>query len=159
MFLRAKICLTVLTIYEIAIIMLMHFQRTCDAMFCTCFCDDHVFKYFMMCFAVPAIVLLVWMWIRTIVHGIRRRRSLFYRARGVIDDVASNVRDSVERNISRADVEKYITAAIMAGIKKYTDRYGKKMNYDDDEYMDDMEMPRAHRTAPRTKKSAPRRRR
>lgn len=154
MFLRAKICLTVLTVYEIVIVTLLHFQRSCDAMFCSCFCDDHVFKYFVMCFAVPAIAFLIWMWIMAIVHAARRRRSLFYRARDVIDDVASNVRDTVSRNISRDDIEKYLSAAVVAGIKKYTNRYGKKMDFDDDDD-DDMNT----RPMSRNKSSNTRRRR
>lgn len=156
MFLRAKIALTVLTVYEILIVTLLHFQRSCDAMFCTCFCDDHVFKYFVMCFAVPSIAFLIWMWIMAIVHAARRRRSLFYRARDVIDDVASNVRDTVSRNISRDDVEKYLSAAVMAGIKKYTNKYGKKINFDIDDD-DDEEMDMRHASHKKTSNNRRRR--
>ena len=45
MFLKSKIGLTIFALYEIIAIMLLHCSRTCDAMFGTMFCDDHVFIY------------------------------------------------------------------------------------------------------------------
>ena len=56
MFLKAKICLTVLTIYEIIAVILMHCARTCDAMFGTMFCDDHVFKYFIIYVLIAGVI-------------------------------------------------------------------------------------------------------
>ncbi len=122
MFLKAKICLTVLTIYEIIAVILMHCARTCDAMFGTMFCDDHVFKYFIICFAVPALVFLIVMWIMEIVDGVRHRHSLFYRAKRAVKNMASNIRDRVSESVSSGDMEKMITAALVIGLKKYSDR-------------------------------------
>ena len=122
MFLKAKICLTVLTIYEIIAVILMHCARTCDAMFGTMFCDDHVFKYFIICFAVPALVFLIVMWIMEIVDGVRHRHSLFYRAKRAMKNMASNIHDRVSESVSNGDMEKLISAALVVGLKKYSDR-------------------------------------
>ena len=64
--LKAKIYLTIFTLYEIVAVLLLHFPRTCDAMFGAAFCNDHVLKYFIWCFAVPALVFLLAMWINEI---------------------------------------------------------------------------------------------
>ena len=71
MFLKSKIGLTILSLYEIAAVLLLHCPRTCDAMFGAAFCDDHIFKYFVACIAVPLLVFLIAMWIMDIIHRIR----------------------------------------------------------------------------------------
>ncbi len=125
MFLKSKICLTVLTVYEILAVILLHCRRTCDAMFGMSFCDDHVFKYFIFCFALPAIVGLIVMWIMEIVYGARRRRSFLYRAKNAVRDVASNVREKIGEHVSMADMEKLMAAALLIGIKRYVSRHPK----------------------------------
>lgn len=122
MFLKSKICLTVLTIYEIVAVILLHCSRTCDAMFGTMFCDDHVFKYFIVCFAVPALLFLILMWIMEIVEHVRRRHSLFYKAKHAVKNMASNIRDRVSESVSSGDMEKMIAAALVIGLKKYSNR-------------------------------------
>lgn len=122
MFLKSKICLTVLTIYEIVAVILLHCSRTCDAMFGTMFCDDHVFKYFIVCFAVPALLFLILMWIMEIVEHVRRRHSLFYKAKHAVKNMASNIRDRVSESVSSGDMEKMIAAALVVGLKKYSNR-------------------------------------
>ncbi len=120
MLLRLKICTTVFILYEIVAIILLHCGRTCDAMFGTMFCDDHVFKYFIVCVAVPALAFLIYMWIAEIVHGARHRHSFMYKAKSAVHDVASNIRHHVADNISARDLEKLIIAALILGVKKYT---------------------------------------
>lgn len=161
MFLKSKICLTVLTIYEIVAVILLHCSRTCDAMFGTMFCDDHVFKYFIVCFAVPALLFLILMWIMEIVEHVRRRHSLFYKAKHAVKNMASNIRDRVSESVSSGDMEKMIAAALVVGLKKYSNRnprarkmlndimdgrygnidveYDEYVPYDDDDDDDDTE--------------------
>lgn len=123
--LKLKICSTIFILYEIVAIILLHCPQTCDAMFSGAFCDDHVFKYFIMCFAVPAIVMLAIMWISEIVHGARRRHSLTYRAKSAVMGVVDNVREKVSEHVSTQDLEKLITAALVLGLKKYANRHPK----------------------------------
>lgn len=121
MLLKSKICFTVLTIYEIVAVSAMHFQRICDAMFPTAFCDSW-FRYFLFCVVVPLLVFLIVMWIREIVR-LRRRRSFIRRARNTVNEILASIRGKVSEHINVQDMEKIITAAILVGIKKYADRH------------------------------------
>lgn len=120
MFIKSKICFTVFVIYEIVAITLLHFQRTCDAMFSTGFCDSR-FKYFAGAVAVPLLVYLIWMWIREIVRA-RRRHRFIARAKNLIGNFASAVHDKLG-TISSQDMERVLTMAILLGIKKYHDKH------------------------------------
>ena len=122
MFLKSKIGLTVLSLYEIIAILLLHCPNTCNAMFGLSFCTDHIFKYFIWCVAVPLLVFLIVMWIMDIIHRVRRRRSLFYKAKHAVKHMASNIRDRVSESVSSGDIEKMISAALVLGLKKYSDR-------------------------------------
>ncbi len=122
MLLKTKIFATSLIVYEILAVILMHCGRICDAMFGTMFCDDHVFKYFIACFVVPAIISLIVLWIMHGVHAARRRRSFFYRAKSAVRSVASNVRDSIGEHVSQADMERLMAAALLVGVKRYISR-------------------------------------
>ena len=119
MMFKTKLYATILVIYEILAVMLLHCPRACDAVFCGMFCNDTVYKYFIVCFAFPAIVFLILMWVMHIINAIRRRHSVFYRAKQAVHDVADNIRHDVGNSISREDIEKYITAALIAGAQRY----------------------------------------
>lgn len=146
--LRFKIYLTIFFIYEIIATILLHTMRTCAPMFGLGFCGDVVFKYFVVCAAVPMMIFLIVMWAHEIIVARRRRRSVFYRARGAAMRIASNVRDRITRNVSQQDLEKIITAALVVGIKKYAARNANVRRlldditnayYTDDEFDDDDE--------------------
>ena len=121
MLLKSKVCFTVLTVYEIVAVSAMHFQRICDAMFPTAFCDSW-FRYFLFCVVVPLLVFLIVMWIREIVR-FHRRRSFVRRARNTVNGILNTIRGKVSEHINMQDMEKIITAAILVGIKKYADRH------------------------------------
>ncbi len=120
MFIKSKICFTVFVIYEIIAISLLHFQRTCDAMFSAGFCDSN-FKYFAGAIAVPLLVYLVWMWIHEIVVA-RRRHRFINRAKKMINTIASNIHEGFE-NLSPRAIEGVITAAVLMGVQKYSMRH------------------------------------
>lgn len=122
MMLRMKIWFTILAIYEIVAIILLHCMRTCDAMFGTMFCNDHAFKYFIWCVAVPLLAVISGMWIREIIVGGRRRRFM-HRAGRTMRHVFGEVKERVIENVSPQDVEGLITAAVILGMKKLSDRY------------------------------------
>ena len=119
MLLKTKICFTVLSVYEILAVSMLHFQRVCDAMFPNVFCDSW-FRYFLFCIVIPLLVFLVIMWIREIVLFHRRRR-FFRRARNAVNGIISSIRDKVSEHVNMQDMEKIITAAVLVGIKKYAD--------------------------------------
>ncbi len=122
MMLRMKIWFTIFAIYEIVAIILLHCTRTCDAMFGTMFCNDHAFKYFIWCVAVPTLVFLMAMWIREIVMGGRRRR-FFNRAGHAIHDAYDDVKERVIENVTPKDITGLISAAVLLGIKKLSEKY------------------------------------
>ena len=125
MFIKSKICFTVFVVYEIAAITLLHFQRTCDAMFANGFCDGR-FKYFAGAVAIPLLAYLIWMWIREIIRA-RRRHRFIARAKHLVGDFASAVHEKLGA-ISSQDIERILTMAILLGIKKYSAKHPNLRN-------------------------------
>ena len=121
MLIKSKVCFTVLAVYEIAAVSILHFQRICDSIFVPAFCDGW-FRYFLFCVAVPLLVFLILMWIHEIVR-FRRRRSFIRRTRNAVNGIISSIRGRMSDKINVQDMEKIITAAILVGIKRYADRH------------------------------------
>ena len=118
MLLKSKICFTSIVIYEIIAVSFLHFQHLCDSIFSSSFCASW-YRYFLFCVVVPLIALLIWMWIREIIR-VRRRHRFIRRAKNA---ASASIRGHVSENISSADMEKIITAAVLIGIKQYADRH------------------------------------
>ena len=128
MILRLKTCFTIFALYEIAAIILLHCARTCDAMFGAAFCDDHAFKYFIWCVAVPLLVFLIAMWVREIItHS--RRRTMIDHAKAAAKNLYDDVRDRVTKQVSPQDVAGLISAAVLYGIKKISDRNNEQASH------------------------------
>lgn len=122
MMLKLKICTTVFVLYEIIAVLLLHNPWVCRSMFGVGFCSDSVFKYFIALAAIPALVMLVVMWVMHIIHAIRRRHSFMYRAQEAFEDVTTSIKKTLRESVSGKDIEKYIVAALMAGVKKYSEK-------------------------------------
>ena len=122
MMLKMKIYATVFVLYEILAVLLLHCPYACTWMFGNTFCADSVFKYFIALFAVPAIITLILMWVMHIIHAIRRRHSFLYRAQEAFEDVTGSIKKTLKESVSSKDIEKYIVAALAAGVKKYSDK-------------------------------------
>lgn len=153
MMLKSKICLTVLVVYEILAVIVVHMTRICGALFGANFCADGGFKYFIACFAVPALAFLIWLWIREIVVVNERHHSFMYKTKSAITDMMDDVKDRFTGTISSKDIEKFLAAAAIVGIKRYADTHPKTKRmfdnivataqgrethgYDDDEEDDD----------------------
>ena len=152
MMLKSKICLTVLVVYEILAVILVHMTRICTAMFGTNFCADNGFKYFIACFAVPALAFLVWLWIREIIVTTERRHSFVHKAKDALTDMMDDVKDRFAGTISAKDIEKFLAAAAIVGIRRYAQTHphtkrmfdnivatarGEETADYDDEYEDD----------------------
>lgn len=119
MMLKSKICLTVLVVYEILAVILVHMTRICTAMFGTHFCADGGFKYFIACFAIPALAFLVLMWIGEIIGASERRHSIMHKAKHALTDMMDDVKDKFTDNLSSKDIEKFLAAAAVIGIRRY----------------------------------------
>ena len=119
MMIKSKICLTVLVVYEILAVILVHMTRICTAMFGPNFCADNGFKYFIACFAIPALAFLIMMWIREIVVSSERRHSIIHKAKDAFDGMVDDVKDRFMDHISAKDIEKFLAAAAIVGIRRY----------------------------------------
>lgn len=122
MLLKPKIYITVLFVYEIFAVMLLHCQYMCTEMLGITACQDW-FRYFAACVIIPGLVSLIWMWIETICHAYRYR--FFRRARGAVIDVWDGLRDKLANKMTREDIERYITVASLYGIRYYLSKNPK----------------------------------
>lgn len=122
MLLKPKIYITVLFVYEIVAVMLLHCQYMCTEMFGVTACQDW-FRYFAVCVVIPGIVSLIWMWIETIRHAYRNR--FFHRARNAVIDIWDGLRDKLADKMTREDIERYITVASLYGIRYYLSKNPK----------------------------------
>ena len=116
MLLKPKIYITVLFVYEIFAVMLLHCQYMCTMMLGQTACQDW-FRYFAACIVIPGLVSLIWMWIDTIVCVYRNR--FFHRAKNAVINVWDGLRDKLAERMTREDIEKYITVASLYGIRYY----------------------------------------
>jgi len=123
MFLKTKIYFTIFSLYEIVAALLLHCPRTCDAIFGGSFCMSGGFKYFIWLVVVPLLAFLICMWIHEIFIASRHRHSLMYRAKDAAHSAWDNVKSHVSANISRGDIEKFLTAAALIGVKKYAGKH------------------------------------
>lgn len=170
MMIKSKICLTVLVVYEILAVILVHMTRICTAMFGPNFCADNGFKYFIACFAIPALAFLIMMWIREIIVASERRHSIVHKAKDAFDGMIDDVKDRFMDHISAKDIEKFLAAAAIVGIRRYaqTHPHTKRMfdnivatargqetsDYDDDDDEEEMEYEDAEYDVTSARKSA-----
>lgn len=124
MLLKPKIYITILFVYEIVAVMLLHCQYMCTMMLGNTACQDW-FRYFAACIIIPGLVSLIWMWIETICHIYRNR--FFHRARGAVGDIWDELRDKLGDKFTRADIARYITVTAMFGIQHYVSKNPKLM--------------------------------
>ena len=122
MLLKPKIYITILFVYEIFAVMLLHCQYMCTEMLGVTACQDW-FRYFAACIIIPGLVSLIWMWFETIRHAYRNR--FFHRARGAVLDVWDGLRDKLADKMTREDIERYITVASLYGIRYYLSKNPK----------------------------------
>lgn len=122
MFLRTKIGFTIFALYEIIVVVILHCERMCNPLLGAVACQDWM-RYFIAAVIIPVLAFLIWMWVSAIIHA--RRHRFLHRARGAIMDVVGHVRESITRNVSREDIERYITGAAIAGVKNYAKRNPK----------------------------------
>ncbi|MCQ2599213.1 MAG: hypothetical protein MJ187_02420 [Alphaproteobacteria bacterium] len=126
--LKLKTALTVVCLYEIITATFMHVSKTCNVVFGDVFCADSPFKYFVICIAVPLLVLIGIMWWRELIAKRRRKNSVLGRARYMIKDIAIMLRDRVAQNVSAVDLEKVLMAALVFGIRKYAEKHPQVRN-------------------------------
>jgi len=116
MLLKPKIYITILFIYEIFAVMLLHCQYMCTEMLSVTACQDW-FRYFAACIIIPGVISLVWMWLETLVNAYHHR--FFRRARNALADVLDKIYEKLANHLTREDMERYITVAALYGVRHY----------------------------------------
>ena len=122
MLLKPKIYITVLFVYEIFAVMLLHCQYMCTEMLGYTACQDW-FRYFAACIIIPGLISLIWMWVETIMCAYRNR--FFRRARGAVSDAWDHLREKLADKMTRADIERYITVLSLYGVRYYISKNPK----------------------------------
>ena len=123
MLLKSKICFTVLVIYETIAITVLHMTRICSAMFGQNFCADGGYKYILACVLIPLLAMVIAMWINEIFEAEHRRHSMMHKAKDAFSHVFENLRDRIAEKATPADIEKFLTAAVLIGIQHYSAKH------------------------------------
>jgi len=115
---RFKVFITFLIIYELSVITILQIQRYCISVFSFNFCEYGVYKYFLMCAALPILFgVFIW-WIPDIIR-------LFCKNKCIIPQQPETIHDALKEIISSKDIERFITAAIIMGIQKFAHEHPK----------------------------------
>ena len=116
---KIKIFITVLILYEFVMLTVLAVPSYCTAFFNYNFCDINNFKYFLLCVMLPTLVgLFIW-WMPDIARILCPNRC---NAKPEPDKTIKNIFNEI---ISKQDIEKFITAAIIMGIQKFATTHPK----------------------------------
>ena len=110
---KIKIFITVLVLYEFVMLTILQIPDYCSGIFNNNFCDTSTFKYFLLCIMLPALFgLFVW-WLPDI------GRLLCPNRCAIKPEPDPSLKSIFNEIISKQDIEKLITAAIIMGIQKF----------------------------------------
>ena len=111
---KVKIILTIFLLYEFMVLSVLQIPNFCQNVFNNNFCLMNNYKYLLMCVILPvSTALFVW-WVPDIL-------KLFCKNTCEIKNNKPNddIKDILREIISRKDIERLITAAIIMGIQKF----------------------------------------
>ena len=110
---KFKIFITLFLLYELILLTILQINEYCLFVFNANFCSYDSFKYFLMCIMLPIIFgLFIW-WIPDITR-------LFCNKKCDCDvKKEMSWKDVVHEIISKQDIERLITAAVIMGVQKF----------------------------------------
>lgn len=112
---KIKIFITIFALYEFVVLTVLQIPPYCNAIFNYNFCFGGGLKYFLLCIMFPGLIGLVIWWMPDIVtFGCPRKCN------PQTDFTLKNIFDEI---ISKQDIEKFITAAIIMGIQKFVQNH------------------------------------
>src|SRR5574344_2294482 len=117
--LKFKVYITIVAIYEMVTILLMHSDRVCRHIFASGFCSDGFVKYFVICVVIPLTLSLLAMWISEGIRQIRRRHSLVYQAGQVLSDVFTDAKHKIQDALSSPEIKKFVLSGLAALVQDY----------------------------------------
>ena len=120
---KLKIFITVFTLYEFVVLTILQISGYCVSIFNLNFCESGAFKYFIVCIMLPVSVAIFIWWVPEI-------GRLFCRKTCEMPPPEKNesVTDVLREIISKQDIERLITAAIIIGIQKFAQTHPKTNN-------------------------------
>ncbi|MFQ6695964.1 MAG: hypothetical protein ACLRFF_02940 [Alphaproteobacteria bacterium] len=118
---KIKIFITILVLYEFVILTVLQISNYCNAIFNNNFCATDNFKYFLLCVMLPVLVMLFFWWMPDIARPFCKNKC---QCEETHLEQTSNIKESREI-ISRDDMERLVTGAIIMGIQKFASMHPK----------------------------------
>ena len=118
---KIKIFITLLFLYEFVITTILQVPGFCNTFFNRGFCDVGNFKYFLMCIMLPGLLILFFWWMPDMARP-------FCKNKCQCDEMHSEQTINPEETheiISRDDMERLVTGAIVMGIQKFASMHPK----------------------------------
>lgn len=114
---KLKVFLTILLLYEFTILTVLQIPRYCVGFFTPHFCNIS-FRYFFMVIVLPALITLFVWWMPEI-------SRLFCRKCQCEVPHEKSIKDNVKEIVSDQDIERLISAIIVAGMQKFVSKHPK----------------------------------
>lgn len=100
-------------------LIILQIPNYCNFVFNYNFCDMGGFKYFLLCIMLPVLIALFVWWVPDVV------RALCPHKCEIKPEPDITVKNIINEIISKQDIEKFITAAIIMGIQKFATNHPK----------------------------------
>lgn len=123
---RIKIFITILVLYEFVLMTILQIPDYCVSVFNYNFCETNSFKYFLLCLMLPISVgLFIW-WMPEIARLLCPNRC------NMKIEEKESAKNMFDKIISKQDLERFITTAIIMGIQKFVASHPKAKEVIDD---------------------------
>ena len=119
---KIKIFITLLMLYEFVITSVLQIPSFCNTFFNYGFCDVGNFKYFLMCVMLPGLFMLFLWWMPEIAKPFCKNKCQCEEPHS--EQTLHSQKESNEI-ISRDDMERLVTGAIIMGIQKFASMHPK----------------------------------
>ena len=114
---KIKIFITVVALYEFTMLTILQIPNYCFAIFNFNFCNLS-FRYFLMCIMLPSLIGLFFWWMSDI-------SKLFCKKCQCQEPETKPIKNILQEIISKQDIERFITAAVIMGIQKFASTHPK----------------------------------
>jgi len=118
---KIKIFITIFVLYEFVMSTILQIPGACNTFFNYGFCEASNFKYFLICVMVPGLLILFFWWMPDIARP-------FCKNKCQCDEThieQKPIQKAADEIISRDDLEKIVTTAIVLGVQKFATLHPK----------------------------------
>ena len=114
---KIKIFITFLVLYEFIMLTILQINKYCIGFFAQSFCNIP-FRYFLLCIVIPVLVALLAWWMPDISKILCKKCQCEIKHE-------EPIKDALKEIITKQDIERLITAAVVMGIQKFTATHPK----------------------------------